>query len=127
MYYNSQNMKLLYFSLAWFFFVIGLIGVVLPVLPTTPFMLLALWCFSKSSDRFHQWLYRHHFFGPTLQQWDQNRVIPLPAKIMSVIMMLASFTYMSLFKQLPIEVLVPVGLLMLYGLWFILTKPSSAN
>ncbi|MDH5425686.1 MAG: YbaN family protein [Gammaproteobacteria bacterium] len=120
-------MKLIYFSCGWLFFAIGLIGVALPVLPTTPFMILALWCFSKSSDRFHQWLYQHRFFGPTLQQWERYRVIPLPAKVMSVSMMLASFAYLVFFKKLPSEILLPVAMLMLYGLWFILTKPSKPD
>jgi len=117
-------MRLLYLSLAWLFFIIGSIGVILPVLPTTPFMLLALWCFSKSSVRFHNWLYQHKFFGPPLQQWEQYRVIPLSAKILSVSMMIGSFVYLAFFKQLALEILVPTALLMLYGLWFILTKPS---
>lgn len=118
-------MKWFYFSLGWVFFILGLIGAFLPVVPTTPFMLLALWGFSKSSERFHSWLYRHRFFGPTLQQWDENRVIPLPAKIMSITMMLVSFTYLLIFRKLSIEFLIPIGLFMLYGGWFILTKPSK--
>jgi len=117
-------MRLLYLGLAWLFFLIGAVGVILPVVPTTPFMLLALWCFSKSSLRFHNWLYQHKFFGPPLQQWEQHRVIPLPAKIMSVSMMAGSFVYLAFFKQLALEFLVPTALLMLYGLWFILSKPS---
>lgn len=117
-------MRIFYFFLGWFFFMIGLIGVILPVLPTTPFMLLALWGFSKSSERFHRWLYQHRFFGPALQQWDQHRVIPLPAKIISVTMMMISFTYLSIFQKLSIEFLIPIALFMLYGAWFILTKPS---
>lgn len=118
-------MNWVYFSLGWLFFVLGAIGVVLPVLPTTPFMLLALWFFSKSSDRFHHWLYHHRLFGPTLQQWDQHKVIPLAAKIMATSMMIASFVYLAVFRQLQAAVLVPVALLMLYGLWFILSKPSQ--
>lgn len=118
-------MRLLYFSAGWFFFVVGIIGVILPVLPTTPFMLLALWCFSKSSQRFHAWLYQHRFFGPALQQWEQDKVIPLPAKIMATLMMVASFSYLVFYQKLQLEILIPIGLFMLYGLWFIHTKPSK--
>ncbi len=118
-------MKLCYFLLAWLFFVIGAIGVVLPVLPTTPFMILALWAFAKSSKRFHDWLYHHPLFGPLLQKWRQHRVIPLPAKIISVVMMSASFAYIIFFRQFNIFLLLFVAALMLYGMWFILTKPSA--
>ena len=118
-------MKPVYFATGWLFFFLGAIGVILPVLPTTPFMILALWAFSRSSDRFHYWLYNHRFFGPPLQKWNQHRVIPLPAKIMSVSMMSASFVYLLLYRELHVAILIGTGLLMLYGMWFVLTKPSS--
>ena len=58
-----------------FFFGLGSVGVLLPVLPTTPFIILALWCFAGSSKRLHDWLYNHRLFGPALQRWRENRVI----------------------------------------------------
>jgi len=118
-------MRWAYFFTGWFFFLLGAAGVLLPVLPTTPFMLLALWCFSNSSERFHHWLYHHRFFGPPLQSWKKYRVIPLPAKIMSVLVMLISYSYLLLFRQLATIWLVISGVLMAYGAWFILTKPSK--
>ena len=120
-------MKPVYFTTGWFFFFLGAIGVILPVLPTTPFMLLALWAFSKSSDRFHCWLYSHKFFGPPLQKWHQYRVIPLAAKIMSVSMMSISFVYLLVFEKMQVSILIVIALVMLYGMWFVLTKPSSVS
>lgn len=119
-------MRVFYFSLGWFFFALGAIGAVLPVMPTTPFMLLALWAFSQSSERFHNWLYNHRFFGPPLQKWKQYRVIPLSAKIVSVSFMSISLVYMTLYVSVPIWLLLIVVTLMVYGAWFILTKPSYA-
>jgi len=118
-------MRWAYFFSGWFFFLLGAIGVLLPVLPTTPFMLLALWCFSNSSERFHQWLYHHRLFGPPLQAWKTHSVIPLAAKIMSVSIMILSFSYLLFFRQLALEWLLITAALMLYGAWFILTKPSK--
>jgi len=118
-------MKPLYFLLGWLFFALGAVGVVIPVLPTTPFMLLALWAFSKSSDKFHAWLYSHSFFGPPLQQWQEHQVIPLVAKVMAITMMLGSFTYLAFFSTVPVSILIIIALVMLGGALFILTKPSK--
>ncbi len=120
------SVKVVYCSLGWLLFAIGVLGAFLPVLPTTPFMLLALWMFSKSSQRFHDWLYFHPFFGPPLQQWRQYRVIPLAAKVMSVSMISASFVVMILYSPMPWWSHVLTGLLMAYGAWFVLSKPSRS-
>ncbi|MGD8783396.1 MAG: YbaN family protein [Thioalkalispiraceae bacterium] len=121
-----RSFKPFYFSLGWVFFGTGVVGAFLPVLPTTPFMILALWMFSKSSDRFHDWLYNHRVFGPPLQRWHEYRVIPWPAKMASVTMMTASFVLMVLYSPMPWWSHALVGLLMLYGAWFVLSKPSFA-
>lgn len=117
-------MKLVFFTLGWIFFGLGLIGAFLPVLPTTPFMLLALFMFAKSSERFHNWLYHHRVFGPSLQLWQQHNVIPVKAKIMSVSMMSLSLLYIIFFSPIPMWLMIVTVLLMGYGAWFVLSKPS---
>jgi len=116
--------RTLYFILGWCFFVTGAIGAVLPVLPTTPFMLLALWAFSRSSQRFHDWLYHHRLFGPPLQAWQQYRVIPRTAKMMSVSVMLLSCSYLLFFSDIHYGFKIAAILPMLYGMYFVLSKPS---
>jgi len=120
----GQMNRTLYFILGWCFFATGAIGAVLPVLPTTPFMLLALWAFSRSSQRFHDWLYNHRFFGPPLQAWQQYRIIPRSAKIMSVSVMFLSAGYLVFFSNIHYGFKIAAILPMLYGMFFILTKPS---
>ena len=78
-------MRPLLFILGWLLFGLGFVGAFVPVLPTTPLMLLALWCFARSSNRFHDWLYAHQVFGPPLQQYREHRVIPLVAKCVAVL------------------------------------------
>jgi hypothetical protein len=117
-------MKSVYFLLGWSFFGLGALGTVVPGLPTTPFMLLALWAFSKSSKRFHDWLYAHRLFGPPLNQWRDHRVIPVKAKFLSIVTMIASFTYLAFFTEMNTLVKVIVALVMLYGAAFILSQSS---
>ena len=112
------------FILGWLLFALGFVGAFLPVLPTTPIMLLALWCFARSSDRFHDWLYTHRLFGPPLQQWHEYRVIPLTAKLTALFFMLASLVYLFVFLSTEVWVKVLMCTSMALGAWFILTKPS---
>ena len=119
-------MRRAYFFLGWVFFGVGAVGVALPGLPTTPFMLLALWSFSKSSQRFHDWLYAHKVFGPALRQWRTSRVIPFKAKLIAILTMILSLIYLLGFTHTPVWVKAVAGLAMLYGAWFILRTPSQA-
>ncbi|MCL4142794.1 UNVERIFIED_CONTAM: hypothetical protein GTU68_039470 [Idotea baltica] len=65
--------------------VLGVIGIVLPLLPTTPFILLAAGCFAKSSPKFHHWLISHRFFGPLINSYQGDRCIPKDVKIKAII------------------------------------------
>ena len=84
-------------AFGWLNIGLAVIGMVLPVMPTTVFLLIALWAFSKSSLRFHRWLYEHPTLGRTIREWHEHRVIPVRAKIMAVGMMASSLTYVTLF------------------------------
>jgi uncharacterized membrane protein YbaN (DUF454 family) len=122
--YNTNLMRPVFFVLGFCFFGLGAVGTVVPGLPTTPFMLLALWAFARSSQRFHDWLYHHKVFGPPLQQWQAHRVIPAKAKILAVTTMALSLIYLGFFTEVNAWVKVMTALVMLYGASFILTKPS---
>ncbi|MDK1290345.1 YbaN family protein [Pseudoalteromonas umbrosa] len=61
----------------------ALIGAILPIMPTTVFLLIALWCFSKSSARLEHWLLTHPKFGHILNNWRQAQVVPRPAKYLA--------------------------------------------
>ena len=117
-------MRPLLFVLGWLFFGLGFAGVFLPVLPTTPLMLLALWCFARSSDRFHDWLSTHKVFGPPLQCYREHRVIPLVAKCVALIFMTASLVYLFIFLKIAVWMKILITGSMALGAWFILSKPS---
>jgi len=116
--------KYLYIALGFIFVSLGSLGALLPVLPTVPFMILALWCFARSSDCFHDWLYHHRIFGPQLQLWDKYKVVPISAKILSITSMALSFAYIVFYKDLSVYVIVITAVIMAYAAYYILTKPS---
>ena len=76
-------MRHVYFAGGILCLILGFIGVFLPLLPTTPFILLAAFCFSKSSERIHRWLLQHPRFGPLIRDWQEHRVIRPRAKLLA--------------------------------------------
>lgn len=78
-------------ALGWIAIALALVGLVVPVFPTVPFLLVALWAFARSSQRFHDWIYDHPRLGPPLRDWRDYRAISLPAKIFAVAGMATSF------------------------------------
>ncbi|HQZ46511.1 MAG TPA: YbaN family protein [Usitatibacteraceae bacterium] len=66
---------------------LGIAGLVLPVLPTTPFMLVAAACFARSSPRFHRWLLEHRVFGPIVSEWERHRAIAWKTKLWAIALM----------------------------------------
>ncbi|MCW8946901.1 MAG: YbaN family protein [Sedimenticola sp.] len=119
------SVRVTYILLGWLFFGLGMLGVLLPVLPTTPFLLLSLWAFSNGSDTLHHWLYTHKTFGPTLQRWHQYRIIPVQAKILIVVSMLASLIYLTGFSDMNWQIILLIGVVMLIVASYLLTRPSS--
>ena len=80
-------MRYLLVAAGWLSVVLAVFGVVLPGLPTTPFVLLAGACFAKGSPRAHQWLLQHRLFGPMVRDWEANRNLPLKVKWFSTTLM----------------------------------------
>ena len=85
--HTKRGVRLLFLFLGGLFVVLGVAGIFLPVLPTTPFMLLAAACFARSSERFYNWLLDHPVFGTTVREWQEHRSIPRRAKWTAIVMM----------------------------------------
>lgn len=83
--------RLAFAALGTLFLLIGIIGVFLPILPTTPFLLLATACYARSSRRFYNWLMNHPAFGPLIVEWRTYRSIPWKIKLVAVGTMLLTF------------------------------------
>ncbi|MBJ7221791.1 MULTISPECIES: DUF454 family protein [unclassified Brenneria] len=112
--------------IGWMAVVLATLGVVLPLLPTTPFLLLAAWCFARSSPRFHYWLLYRSWFGGYLRHWQQYRALPPGAKWKAVSVILLTFALsLWLVKISWVRVLLLVILAIL--LTFMLRLPVVAS
>ena len=106
--------------------ILGAIGAVLPLLPTTPFLLLAAFCFSQSSERLHNWLMEHPRLSPPIKAWQRHGAISRKAKVLAGIAMLAT-VLISFWVGVPTYVLL-IQLVVLLGVsCFIFTRPSPPN
>lgn len=118
-------MRAAWLAAGWLLFGVGVIGVIVPGLPTTPPLLLALACFARGSDHLHDWLLGHRVFGPPLQRWRRHRVIAVRAKVTAVTMMLGSFAYLWGWSSLPVWGVLAIGAVMLVGIVVVLRIPHS--
>ena len=80
--------KTAYKSFGFLFLGLAIVGVLLPVIPATPFLLLAAWFFARSSEKWHQRLLSSKLFGPIIRNWETNRCIGLRTKVVSIVLML---------------------------------------
>nr|WP_262271238.1 YbaN family protein [Microvirga sp. HBU65207] len=115
-------MRRLYLCLGYASLALGIAGIVLPVLPTTPFVLLAAWCFTRSSPALAARLDNHPRFGPLLTAWRDQKAIPLQAKIFALTMLALSYgviLHLAESRILPVILSAVMGSVALY----IATRP----
>jgi len=106
------------------FVAIGLVGAVLPVLPTTPFLILAAACFARSSPRLEAWLLHHRRFGPLLRDWRRHQVIPRRAKRLACGGMTVGYGFFWFTTGPGWPLAMAVAALMLTGAGYVLSRPS---
>ena len=119
-------MRLIWLAGGWSSVGLGAAGIVLPLVPTTPFMLLAAFCFARSSPRFHDWLVNHPRFGPPIQDWRREGAISRPAKRLAVVAIAAAFL-ISLAIGVPTYALVVQAAVLTCVSLFILTRPDGTR
>ena len=117
--HDSRMVRILYLTLGIASLVLAVLGVVLPVLPTTPFILLAAACFARSSERFHDRLLSNRFAGPIIREWREHRSIPLRVKRWIYLMMAISFGSSILLLSQPWQQLMMVilGIVLVVFIW----------
>ena len=94
---QSTLLRLIVMASGWMSLMLGIIGIFLPLLPTTPFVLLSALCFSKSSPRLHHWLINQPRLGPMILNWEQQGSISQSAKVTSTVLIVGLFSFSLLF------------------------------
>lgn len=117
-------MRLVWVVLGIFSMAFAMIGVVLPLLPTVPFLLLAAFCFARSSERLHDWLLSHQIFGPMIVDWTTYGAIRPAAKKAATLSVAAVFG-LSLALGLASHILIIQAITLGAVLIFIWTRPNG--
>lgn len=118
-------MRMIFLLLGHTAIAVGFVGVFVPLLPTTPFVLLAAMCYSRGSDRFHDWLEHHPRFGPMIHSWREHGAIGVRAKSIAVVTVLTSVSYSVFCLDPPWSVVsLAIGAAVIT---FILSRPSAAT
>ena len=122
----SNNFKQYFLiGIGWLCIFLATIGAILPLLPSTPFLILALACFSKSSPRFHLMLLDNKIFGPPLARWENSHTVQSHVKHKAMILIVATFGISIVIFSGKIELQAMLGILCLLLLFFVLRLKES--
>lgn len=119
----SRVGRALYLSAGIGFLGLAVLGAMLPGLPTTVFVILAAWCFGRSSPRLERWLLQHPRFGTSLRAWRAHGAIPRPAKAVALTSMALSGALTL--ATAPLGVGLGVSAVLVASAWYVASRPSG--
>jgi uncharacterized membrane protein YbaN (DUF454 family) len=120
----SKTSNLLFIILGFLTLLLGVIGIFLPILPTTPFLLLSAFLFSKGSERLHHWLLSLPKIGIIIKSWEEHKVISPRSKLLATLLITILFSYTLIFVKVAIWIKVIVSISGACVITFILTRNS---
>lgn len=124
---RSRPLRYLFWTIATLCLLLGVIGAFLPVLPTTPFVLLAAVFYARSSSNFYNWLMNHRWFGTALRDWIENRSIKTKSKVIAI-SLISCTLFPSIYLFVPIMAIkIGLGIFGFLLMLFIATRPSGAK
>jgi uncharacterized membrane protein YbaN (DUF454 family) len=114
-----------WFALGWLMVALGIIGLFLPIMPTTIFMIFAAACFGHSSPRFEAWLLNHRWFGASIRRWRERGAIPRKAKILAITSMAGGYVVMLVTANPVWWVDLVVACALLASATYVATRPDQ--
>ena len=102
-----------------------MLGIIMPLLPTTPFLLVAIWAFSRSSPEMAEKIRSHRLAGKYVRDWEDQGVIPTGAKVLAVIMMTTMFGYLYFGTDAPAWAVIGAGITMAGAAAYVLSRPGK--
>ena len=120
----SAILRSVYFVVGLLFVAIGFVGAFVPVLPTTPFLILSAACFARSSPRLERWLLNHRQFSPTLRRWRERGAISRKTKMIALAGAAVGFLLFWIRIDPDLVVTLIVAAFLLAGVAYVFTRPS---
>ncbi|WFB36722.1 YbaN family protein [Kiritimatiellota bacterium B12222] len=114
------------FILAYLFLALAIMGVLLPLVPTTPFLLLAAWFSAKGSEKLHRWLHQHPQFSQLLRDWEKEKAVSRKSKVVAVLMLTLSWIGSAYRMDQPWGPVV-IGVILLGVACFLITRPEPRS
>ena len=121
---DLRMLRPIYFFFGVLMVALGIIGAFVPLMPTTTFLLLAVWCFARSSPRAEAWILNHRVFGPPILAWRQNRAMAPRHKIMSIGGMVLGFAIFAFTAHPAWWIAILVGSVLAGCAVFVATRPT---
>lgn len=115
--------KYFFIGLGFLFIGLGFIGIIIPGIPTTPFLLLSAWFFSKSSSFLENWLINHKIFGPLIRDWNKYKSISRKSKIIAVIIIIPTFAF-SIYSSLNTIIDILLGITCISLCTYLISRPE---
>ena len=117
--------RIVLLSLGWLCVGLAFVGILVPGIPTTIFLIIALWAFTQSSKKFQTWLLNHKKFGPILKNWQSHKVVPQRAKILMAILQISAVILVHyVFKNLIIST--SLAVILIFVALYVFSLPNKA-
>lgn len=119
--------RLLYLGIGWLSVGMAVAGLILPILPTTPMLLVAIWAFSRSSPELAEKIRTHRVFGPPIRNWQDNGAISTKAKILAVFIMGLMGAWLWRYGDAPLWLTIPITLILMGAASYVVSRPNGAK